>query len=47
MVPFYNPCPLCGSNLDPGEKCECIKREEEISNDKNTKNEKKTHHNAA
>lgn len=20
---FYNTCPLCGSNLDPGEHCNC------------------------
>lgn len=20
---FYHTCPLCGSNLDPGEKCDC------------------------
>lgn len=20
---FYTPCPYCGSNLDPGEKCDC------------------------
>ena len=20
---FYRTCPCCGSNLDPGEKCEC------------------------
>ncbi len=22
---YYRECPDCGSNLDPGEKCECIK----------------------
>ena len=22
---FFNECPLCGANLDPGEECECIK----------------------
>ena len=20
---YYNTCPNCGSNLDPGERCEC------------------------
>lgn len=20
---YYNTCPLCGCNLDPGEKCDC------------------------
>lgn len=20
---YYTPCPLCGANLDPGEKCDC------------------------
>lgn len=20
---YYNVCPLCGANLDPGEKCDC------------------------
>lgn len=24
---YYNVCPDCGSNLDPGEKCECKTRE--------------------
>lgn len=22
---YYNPCPDCGANLDPGEVCECRK----------------------
>ncbi|MCD7824582.1 MAG: hypothetical protein LUH14_01220 [Clostridiaceae bacterium] len=22
---YYNVCPKCGSNLDPGEKCDCEK----------------------
>ena len=21
---FYRVCPCCGSNLDPGERCECV-----------------------
>lgn len=20
---YYNECPLCGANLDPGEQCDC------------------------
>lgn len=20
---YYNICPICGNNLDPGEKCDC------------------------
>lgn len=27
---YYKPCPYCGANLDPGEKCDCeIRRREE------------------
>ena len=22
-MPYYYTCPLCGANLDPGEKCDC------------------------
>lgn len=22
-MPYYHPCPECGANLDPGEKCDC------------------------
>ena len=22
---YYRECPECGSNLDPGEKCECVR----------------------
>ena len=25
---YFNTCDRCGSNLDPGERCECEKREE-------------------
>lgn len=25
-MPYYHVCPECGSNLDPGETCECILR---------------------
>ena len=30
---YYNTCPNCGSNLDPGEKCDCTterKKQEEF-----------------
>ena len=23
--PYYTVCPNCGANLDPGEKCDCVK----------------------
>lgn len=26
---FYNTCPKCGANLDPGEKCTCEDEEKE------------------
>lgn len=25
---YYNTCPKCGSNLDPGEKCDCERERE-------------------
>lgn len=25
---FYDVCPICGATLDPGEKCNCEKEEE-------------------
>lgn len=25
---YYNVCPNCGSNLDPGERCDCGKEKE-------------------
>ena len=37
---YYNTCPLCGSNLDPGEPCDCQeegeKRREFFSSHLNT-----------
>ena len=24
----FNKCPICGANLDPGEVCDCVVREE-------------------
>ena len=27
---YYNVCPECGSNLDPGEKCDCAAEREEM-----------------
>ncbi len=29
---FYNECPVCGCNLDPGEKCDCQDVREEKRN---------------
>lgn len=26
---FYNTCPKCGANLDPGEKCTCENKKKE------------------
>lgn len=23
---YYHTCPLCGANLDPGERCDCLER---------------------
>lgn len=25
---YYKICPVCNANLDPGEKCDCIKQSE-------------------
>lgn len=25
---YFKPCPLCGANLDPGERCNCAQRKE-------------------
>lgn len=25
---YYRPCPYCGDNLDPGEICDCQKKED-------------------
>lgn len=33
---YYYVCKYCGSNLDPGEKCDCMEQQEE-------KKEKKPH----
>lgn len=27
-MPYSNPCPYCGANLDPGEKCDCQEKKE-------------------
>lgn len=27
-MPYYITCPHCGSNLDPGEKCDCQSQKE-------------------
>lgn len=25
---YYNTCPFCGANLDPGESCDCLREKE-------------------
>lgn len=30
-MPYYNTCPECGANLDPGEKCDCRSSGEPIA----------------
>ena len=30
---YYNVCPECGSNLDPGERCDCIREKERLRDD--------------
>jgi hypothetical protein len=27
---YYKTCPACGSNLDPGEKCDCQQEKDEL-----------------
>ena len=29
---YYNICPNCGCNLDPGEKCDCAIKTRDITN---------------
>lgn len=29
---YYNTCPICGGNLDPSEKCDCLARAEKLKN---------------
>lgn len=32
-MPYYRTCPpLCGANLDPGERCDCQDKQEEPTN---------------
>ncbi len=41
---YFNPCPYCNSNLDPGEQCDCLKNvnlKKENRFDKETKERKK------
>lgn len=28
---YFNICPICGANLDPGERCDCQEKEEAAS----------------
>lgn len=27
-MPYYQTCPVCGANLDPGERCDCQNEQE-------------------
>lgn len=27
---YFNVCSICGSNLDPGEKCDCMQNSEQV-----------------
>ncbi len=27
----YKVCPVCGANLDPAERCDCVKRNEQLA----------------
>lgn len=27
---YFRECPRCGCNLDPGEQCDCIEKEEKL-----------------
>lgn len=31
---YYKVCEICGSNLDPGEKCTCLKEKKEQEDEK-------------
>lgn len=28
---YFRPCPYCGANLDPGERCECQDKKEQVN----------------
>lgn len=30
---YYRTCPMCGSNLDPGEQCDCEQKGSEVNAD--------------
>lgn len=30
---YYKTCPVCGGNLDPGEKCDCQEKVKEMTAD--------------
>ena len=37
---YYRTCPHCGSNLDPGERCECQEKKEAAQGAANTQSGK-------
>lgn len=38
---YYNTCPYCGANLDPGERCDCLDENEEDENEEDEDGEHK------
>ncbi len=44
-MPYYNKCPVCGVNLDPGERCRCLDKKEETAAERElTSAESTVHH---
>lgn len=33
---YFDTCPCCGANLDPGEKCDCYKKHKDRTAEANT-----------
>lgn len=46
-MPYYQTCPYCGSNLDPGERCECQKEKEAAPQHRETTSGKNTQHHSS
>lgn len=36
MMAMYRTCPLCGNNLDPGERCDCQEQKENERHERNS-----------
>ena len=43
---MFRTCPYCGSNLDPGEKCDCQEKENAASRGANTEDSEQNRHDA-